>query len=467
MATTELPFNVSPRILKLRETLADFVQNECIPAEALYHQQIAKGDARWKTVPPIIESLKLRAKSLGLWNLFLPKYYPESPGLSNLEYAVLCEIIGRSDLAAEATNTNAPDTGNMEVFAKYGTDAQKAQWLVPLMEGKIRSAFAMTEPQVASSDATNIETSIVKDPVTNSYIINGRKWWISGAGDPRCAVYLVMGKSDPNHPDPYKRQSVIIVPANTPGVRIVRPMLVYAYDDAPHGHMEMVFENVRVPSSNMILGEGRGFEIIQGRLGPGRIHHCMRSIGIAERALDLHILRLTDKSRKTFGKVLAEHGAAAQEVALSRMDIEQGRLLVLKAADMIDRVGAKQAMHAIAIAKVVVPTMTLRVLDRAIQAHGAMGVCQDTPLASLYAFSRTLRIADGKMSRMLVNGIVMILNSNPDQHYSPNDAIAAVAAGPDEVHAMQIAKTELRRAAGLRAISEKQKAASAKLTAKM
>ncbi|KAJ8323065.1 putative acyl-CoA dehydrogenase ibr3 [Batrachochytrium dendrobatidis] len=312
--------------------------------------------------------------------------------------------------ANQATNTNAPDTGNMEVFAKYGTAKQKAQWLVPLMQGKIRSAFAMTEPGVASSDATNIETLIVRDG--DSYVINGRKWWISGAGDPRCKVYLVMGQSNTTSKSKYNRQSVIIVPADTPGVRIIRPMLVFGYDDAPHGHVEMVFENVRVPVENMILGEGRGFEIIQGRLGPGRIHHCMRAIGIAERAIDLHVLRLTNTSRRTFGKILAQHGTASDSVAQSRMEIEQARLLVLSAAAKIDKVGAKESMNLIAIAKVVVPTMALKVLDRAIQAHGAQGVSQDTPLAALYAFSRTLRIADG----------------------------------PDEVHAMQIAKNELKRA---------------------
>ncbi|EGF79596.1 hypothetical protein BATDEDRAFT_26047 [Batrachochytrium dendrobatidis JAM81] len=402
--------DLSPRTQKLYQTLSDFVEYECIPAEDQYHQQHGHGIDRWKVVPPIIETLKTKAHALGLWNLFLPKSYPESPGLTNLEYAVLCEVLGRSILAPEATNTNAPDTGNMEVFAKYGTAKQKAQWLVPLMQGKIRSAFAMTEPGVASSDATNIETLIVRDG--DSYVINGRKWWISGAGDPRCKVYLVMGQSNTTSKSKYNRQSVIIVPADTPGVRIIRPMLVFGYDDAPHGHVEMVFENVRVPVENMILGEGRGFEIIQGRLGPGRIHHCMRAIGIAERAIDLHVLRLTNTSRRTFGKILAQHGTASDSVAQSRMEIEQARLLVLSAAAKIDKVGAKESMNLIAIAKVVVPTMALKVLDRAIQAHGAQGVSQDTPLAALYAFSRTLRIADG----------------------------------PDEVHAMQIAKNELKRA---------------------
>ncbi|KAI8925626.1 acyl-CoA dehydrogenase/oxidase [Entophlyctis helioformis] len=427
MADSNL-INLSPRVQKLRQVLSDFVEYDCIPAEEVYYAQVSADPAkRWKAVPPIIEVLKAKAKSLGLWNLFLPKTYKESPGLTNLEYASLCELLGRSHFAPEATNTNAPDTGNMEVFAKYGNDAQKAQWLVPLMEGKIRSAFAMTEPQVASSDATNIETSIVRDG--DHYVINGRKWWISGAGDPRCAVYLVMGKSDAKNPSPHRQQSVIIVPADTPGIRIIRPMMVYGYDDAPHGHMDMVFENVRVPASNMILGEGRGFEIIQGRLGPGRIHHCMRSIGIAERALELHILRVTDSSRKTFGKVLSQHGNAADAVAQSRMELDQARLLVFRAADMIDKVGPKDAMNYIAMAKVIVPSTTLRIIDRAIQAHGAKGVSQDTPLANLYAFSRTLRIADG----------------------------------PDEVHAMQIAKAELRRAPALRERFNKQKEVQSRL----
>ncbi|KAL2918387.1 hypothetical protein HK105_201787 [Polyrhizophydium stewartii] len=428
MSTTQSLFTLSPRVEKLRKVLEDFVEYECIPAEPLYHKQIGQGENRWKVVPPVIEQLKLRAKELGLWNLFLPNYYPESPGLTNLEYAVLCELMGRSTVAPEACNCGAPDTGNMEVFAKYGTAEQKAKWLVPLMDGRIRSAFAMTEPAVASSDATNIETSIVRDG--DSYVVNGRKWWISGAGDPRCAVYLVMGKSDPHNKSPHKQQSVIIVPADAPGVRVIRPMQVYGYDDAPHGHVEMVFENVRVPASNMVLGEGRGFEIIQGRLGPGRLHHCMRAVGAAQRAVDLHVLRLTDTNRKTFGKILAQHGAAADALAQSRLEVEQGRLLVLKAADMVDRVGAKNAMTAIALAKVYVPSMTLRVVERAIQAYGAKGVSQDTPLAYMYATGRTLRIADG----------------------------------PDEVHLMQIAKAELRRADALRARDDKQRAlAAAKL----
>ncbi|KAJ3278741.1 Acyl-CoA dehydrogenase member 10 [Borealophlyctis nickersoniae] len=392
-------FTLSPRVQKLKDVLSDFVE----------------------VVPPVIEELKAKAKSLGLWNLFLPNYYPEGPGLTNLEYATLCEVMGRSLLIApEATNCSAPDTGNMEVFAKYGTPEQKEQWLKPLMEGKIRSAFAMTEPAVASSDATNIETEITRDG--DSYVINGRKWWISGAGDPRCKVHLVMGKSDAGNKNTYRQQSVVIVPTDTPGITVVRPMTVFGYDDAPHGHCEIIYKNVRVPLKNMVLGEGRGFEIIQGRLGPGRIHHCMRAIGCAERALEWHLLRATDTSRQTFGKILAQHGAAAESIAKSRLEIDQARLLVLRAAASIDRGGAKAAMNEIAIAKVVVPQVTCRVIDRAIQAYGAGGVGQDLPLAYLYAGMRTLRIADG----------------------------------PDEVHMKQIAKNELRRADGIRKAFERQ-----------
>ncbi|KAJ3192709.1 glutamine--fructose-6-phosphate transaminase (isomerizing) [Irineochytrium annulatum] len=415
---------LSPRVEKLKKTLTDFVENECIPAEEVFHKQMGKmGTAdRWKIVPPVIEDLKKRAKALGLWNIWLPNYYENSAGLTNLEYAVLCEVLGRCHLAAEACNSSAPDTGNMEVLAKYGNPAQKAKWLQPLLDGKIRSAFAMTEPRVASSDATNIATSIVHDPVRKEYVINGRKWWISGAGDPRCMMYLVMGKTDFGA-ETHRQQSVIIVDASTKGIDVVRPLTVFGYDDAPHGHCEIVFTDVRVPEENMVLGVGRGFEIIQGRLGPGRIHHCMRSIGMAERALEFHLTRLTDPARKTFGKLLAQHGAMADAVALSRIEIDQARMLVLAAADMIDRVGAKGAMKAIAMAKVAVPNMTLRVIDRAIQAHGAGGVGQDFPLAYMYAGMRTLRIADG----------------------------------PDEVHMMQIAKTEFKRSEALRQHHEKQK----------
>ncbi|KAJ3413769.1 hypothetical protein HDV05_007589 [Chytridiales sp. JEL 0842] len=418
---------LSPRALKLKEVLHNFVEYECIPAEKLFHVQMGKmgTEDRWKIVPPVIEHLKSRAKSLGLWNLFLPNYYPESPGLTNLEYAVLCEIMGRTHLAAEACNCSAPDTGNMEVFARYGSPAQKKKWLEPLLNGTIRSAFAMTEPAVASSDATNIETRIEKKG--DHYLINGRKWWISGAGDPRCKVYLLMGKSDFGA-EKHRQQSVVIVPADAPGITVVRPLTVFGYDDAPHGHCEIIFKDVRVPLDNMVLGEGRGFEIIQGRLGPGRIHHCMRSIGMAERALEYHLLRATDPARKTFGKVLAAHGSASDSIALSRMEIDQARLLVLQAADTMDRLGPKAAMHHIALAKVVVPSAVLRVIDRAIQAHGAGGVGPDVPLAYFYAQMRTLRIADG----------------------------------PDEVHMRQIGKVELQRASELRAMLEKKIAVEGK-----
>ena len=403
---------LTPRVQKLYVDLKRFVDEECIPAEPEYEKQISDIDnglqhsfstksPRWSRVPPTIETLKLKAQKLQLWNLFLPKTYGESPGLTNYEYGVLCEVIGRSALAPEATNTSAPDTGNMEVLAKYGTAKQKDVWLKPLMNGEIRSAFCMTEPQVASSDATNIETRFKRDG--EFVVVNGRKWWISGAGDPRCRVYLVMGLSvESEDVAKHQRQSVLIVPADTPGISVKRPMHVFGYDDAPHGHMEIVFDNVRVPVENFVLGEGRGFEIIQGRLGPGRIHHCMRAIGMAERALDLHILRLTDTSRKTFGKILARHGSAASQIVKSRLDIQQARLLVLHAAHQIDLVGPKQAKLDIAIAKIVVPNIVCGVIDRAIQAYGAAGVSQDLPLARMYAFMRTLRIADGKKKMYLV-----------------------------------------------------------------
>ena len=315
----------------------------------------------------------------------------------------------------------------MEVLAKYGTEAQKAKWLVPLMEGKIRSAFCMTEPMVASSDATNIQLDIKRQE--NHYILNGEKWWISGAGDPRCALYIVAGKTDSANTNAYKQQSIILVPANTPGIEIIRPMLVFGYDDAPHGHMHMKFTNVKVPVENIVLGEGRGFEIMQGRLGPGRIHHCMRAIGVAERALEQHILRLVDPSRKTFGKLLAQHGTASDSVAQSRLEINQARLLVLDAAAAIDKSGAKKAMKQIGMAKIVVPSMALRVIDRAIQAHGGAGVSQDYNLAFAYAMMRTLRIADG----------------------------------PDEVHARQLARSELKRAAALTSLYQSRAVARSRL----
>ncbi|KAJ2726989.1 hypothetical protein GGI07_000106 [Coemansia sp. Benny D115] len=396
---------LSPRAEELKRRLTEFVENECIPAEAEYHKALGTGTQRWKTVPAVMDRLKKRARELGLWNLFLTREYAEGAGLTNYEYAVLCEITGRSPaIAPEACNCSAPDTGNMEVLVKYGSAEQKKRWLEPLLAGEIRSAFAMTEPAVASSDATNICTRI--EPSRGGYVVNGRKWWISGAGHPRCAVFLVMGKTDLSA-SKYGQQSIVLVPADTPGVRVERPLTVFGYDDAPHGHCEVVFEDVWVPRENLILGEGRGFEVIQGRLGPGRIHHCMRSLGMGERGLELLVQRV--QSRTTFGRKIAEHGVVLDYIARSRMELEGARLLVLRAADMIDKVGAKRARKEIAMAKVVVPSAVLRILDRAIQMHGAGGVGQDTPLADFWAGMRTLRIADG----------------------------------PDEVHTRQIAQMEI------------------------
>ncbi|KAI9488340.1 acyl-CoA dehydrogenase/oxidase [Zychaea mexicana] len=402
---------LSPKFQDLYAKAKDFVENECIPAERIFALQMGKGEDRWKVIPPVMEELKAKARSIGLWNLFLGLEYGSfGAGLTNVEYGLLAELSGRSRLAPESWNCSAPDTGNMEVFAKYGTPAQQEKWLKPLLDGKIRSAFAMTEPAVASSDATNIETNIRREG--NEYVVNGRKWWISGAGDPRCAVYLVMGKSDPDNTNRHKQQSLVIVPADAPGVTVVRPMQVFGYDDAPEGHCEMIFKDVRVPIENMILGEGRGFEVIQGRLGPGRIHHCMRCIGMAERGLDLMLARVTDPTRRTFGKNLAEHGTVIADIATSRIEIDQSRFLVLNAAKKIDEAKAKGAMKEISMAKISAPNMLLRVLDRAMQAYGAAGISQDTPLAQFYAGARTLRYADG----------------------------------PDEVHRNQLGKVELRRA---------------------
>ncbi|MGB8266294.1 MAG: acyl-CoA dehydrogenase family protein [Candidatus Velthaea sp.] len=388
----------------LRARLTAFMDEHVYPNEAAYAQQHAQFTDRW-TIPPIVEALKARAKAAGLWNLFLPES-EYGAGLTNLQYAPLCEIMGRVLWAPEIFNCNAPDTGNMEVLVRYGNQAQKKRWLEPLLAGTIRSGFAMTEPDVASSDATNIRLHIERDG--DSYVLNGSKWWISGAQDPRCAIYIVMGKTDPAAPK-HVQQSMILVPRDTPGVSIVRPLEVFGYDDAPHGHAEMRFENVRVPAENIIFGEGRGFEIAQGRLGPGRIHHCMRTIGLAERALELMVARA--KERVTFGKPLAEQGVVRTWIAESRIAIEQARLLTLEAARMMDERGNKAARVLIAAIKVVAPRVALETLDRAIQTHGGKGVSQDTFMAQAWAWVRTLRIADG----------------------------------PDEVHLESIAKRELSK----------------------
>ncbi|KAJ6185594.1 hypothetical protein N7519_006895 [Penicillium mononematosum] len=387
------PF-VSEHAKRTLDLVEEFVEKDCIPADTVFSAQLGEGEKRWTTTPAVLEGLKEKAKKLGLWNMFLPKnHFTQGAGFSNLEYGLMAELLGKSKVASEATNNAAPDTGNMEVFAKYGNDAQKKQWLAPLLEGKIRSAFLMTEPDVASSDATNIELNIRREG--NEYVLNGSKWWSSGAGDPRCAVYLVMGKTDPTNPDTYKQQSVILVPAGLPGITVHRMLTVYGYDDAPHGHGHITFKDVRVPAANMVLGEGRGFEIIQGRLGPGRIHHAMRAIGAAERALEWLIARVNDERKMTFGKPLVAHGVILEWIAKSRIEVDAARLIVLNAAIKIDQGDAKSALKEIAQAKVLVPQTALTIIDRAVQAYGAAGVCQDTPLAYLWAGIRTLRIADG------------------------------------------------------------------------
>jgi acyl-CoA dehydrogenase len=396
-------FEPSAKAVDLRERLQAFMDAHIYPNEPTFRRQIDTGD-RWQPAE-IVEELKAKARAEGLWNLFLPAS-ESGAGLTNVEYAPLCEIMGRSSMAPEVFNCSAPDTGNMEVLVRYGTPEQKAKWLDPLLAGRIRSCFAMSEPDVASSDATNICSRIERDG--DSYVINGRKWWTSGAGDPRCRIAIFMGKSDPAA-ERHRQQSMILVPMDAPGVTIRRMLPVFGYDDAPHGHGEVIFENVRVPAANMLLGEGRGFEIAQGRLGPGRIHHCMRSIGVAERALEAMVGRVT--SRVAFGKPLADQGTIRADIAESRMEIEQARLLTMKAAHMMDTVGNKAARGELAMVKVVVPRMTLRVLDRAIQAHGGAGVSDDFPLAAAWARTRTLRLADG----------------------------------PDEVHREAIAKLELRK----------------------
>ena len=380
-------FEFSDKAKALQEQLKAFMDKHIYPNEGEFFRQVNEGD-RWKVIS-LLEELKEKAKAEGLWNLFLPES-EYGAGLTNYEYAPLCEIMGRVFWASEVFNCSAPDTGNMEVLVRYGSEEQKQRWLKPLLEAKIRSAFCMTEPAVASSDARNIEALIERDG--DEYVINGRKWWASGAGDPRCEIYIFMGKTDPQG-HPYQQQSMILVPRDTPGVKIMRMLPVFGYDGAPHGHGEIEFKDVRVPVSNILLGEGRGFEIAQGRLGPGRIHHCMRTIGVAERALEEMCRRV--KTRVAFKRPLSEMGQIRQDIARSRCEIDQARLLTLYAAHRMDTVGNKVARTEIAMIKVVAPNMALKVIDRAIQAHGGLGVCNDTFLAAGYANIRTLRLADG------------------------------------------------------------------------
>ena len=382
-----MEFDYSPKVKDLQARLKAFMDANVYPNEQQFHAEVADGD-RWQPTR-LVEALKVKAKAAGLWNLFLPQS-ERGAGLTNTEYAPLCEIMGRVTWAPEVFNCNAPDTGNMETLERYGSAEQKRQWLEPLLEGKIRSGFAMTEPDVASSDATNIQSSIVRDG--DAYVVNGRKWWTSGAGDPRCRIFIVMGKTDPAAPK-HQQQSMILVPRETPGVRILRHLPVFGYDDAPHGHMEIDFSDVRVPAANMLLGEGRGFEIAQGRLGPGRIHHCMRLIGVSEYALEKMCRRV--KSRVAFGKPIAEQTVTLERIAEARIMIDQARLLTLKAAYMMDTVGNKAARAEIAMIKVSAPVMACKILDWAIQAHGAAGICDDFGLAQAYAHARTLRLADG------------------------------------------------------------------------
>jgi acyl-CoA dehydrogenase len=398
-----MEFGTSERSRAILDRLSRFMEREVYPNEATYLEQVNL--ARWQP-PAIVEDLKRRARAEELWNLFLPDT-EEGAGLTNLEYAPLCEVMGRVLWAPEAFNCSAPDTGNMEVLVRYGSTEQKERWLKPLLEGAIRSCFAMTEPDVASSDATNIRSRIERQ-LNGDYVLNGRKWWISGAGDPRCKLAIFMGKTDPQAAI-HKQQSMILVPMDTPGITIRRMLTVFGYDDAPHGHAEIVFQDVSVPAANLLLGEGRGFEIAQGRLGPGRIHHCMRLVGLAERSLEAMCRRV--KERTAFGGPLANQGTIRADIAQSRIEIEQARLLTLKAAHLMDTVGNKEARAEIAMIKVVAPNMALRVIDRAIQAHGGLGLTEDIGLARAWAMARTLRLADG----------------------------------PDEVHRETIAKLELAR----------------------
>lgn len=397
-----MDFEYSQKVKNLQEKVTNFMNESVYENEDVYKKQVEEG-GRW-CIPEIMETLKAKAKSEDLWNLFLPDSNLGA-GLTNTEYAPLCEIMGRSPIGAEVFNCSAPDTGNMEVLVRYGTEEQKKEWLTPLLNGDIRSSFAMTEPDVASSDASNIQASIIRDG--DYYVINAKKWWTSGAMDPRCKIMIFMGKTDPSA-DKYKQQSMILIPFDTAGVKVLRHLPVFGYDHAPHGHAEVEFKDVKVPASNIILGEGRGFEIAQGRLGPGRIHHCMRLIGQAERALELMITRA--KSRVAFGKPIAQQGVVMHAIAESRAEIEQARLLVLKTAHMMDTVGNKIARKEISMIKVVAPNMATRVIDRAIQIHGGGGVTSDFPLSYAYGYARALRLADG----------------------------------PDEVHNMSVAKLELR-----------------------
>jgi acyl-CoA dehydrogenase len=400
-----MDFETSAKVKRLEAQLQEFVEREVYPAEKLFERQLNEAPSRWQ-IPPILEELKAKARAAGLWNLFLPES-ELGAGLSNLEYAPLCEIMGRSPIAPEVFNCSAPDTGNMETLVRYATPEQQERWLKPLLAGEIRSAFAMTEPAVASSDATNIEASIRREG-NSTYVVNARKWWTSGAMDPRCKIFILMGKTDPEAPR-HQQQSMILIPRDTPGVTVVRPLSVFGYDDAPHGHAEVEFKDVRVPIENILLGEGRGFEIAQGRLGPGRIHHCMRMIGLAERSLAAMCTRV--KSRVAFGRPLADQGVIREWIAESRIEIELARLLTLKAAFMMDTVGNKAAQAEIAMIKVVAPRMVLNVIDRAIQAHGGGGVSADFGLAYAWARSRVMRIVDG----------------------------------PDEVHKRAVARVELRK----------------------
>ena len=385
-----MDFEFSPKVQDLRKRLLAFMDEHIYPNEVLFRQQVDAGN-RWEA-PALLGDLKKRAQEAGLWNLFMPQTYGEfSPGLTNLEYAPLAEIMGRVLWASEAFNCSAPDTGNMEVLARYGSPAQQEEWLAPLLRGEIRSAFCMTEPDVASSDATNIESSIVRDG--DEYVVNGRKWWSSGACGERCKIFIFMGKTDPDNESRYRQQSMILVPADAKGVTMERPLQVFGYDDAPEGHAEVLFEDVRVPASNLLLGEGRGFEIAQGRLGPGRIHHCMRLVGLAQRALEAMCVRA--ETRVAFGRPLSKQQSVREQIAKSACEIEQARLLTLKAAERMDKGGNKAAKDLIAMIKIVAPSMACTVLDRAIQIHGGAGVCQDFFLAHAYAAARTIRLADG------------------------------------------------------------------------